>query len=376
MMTKKVRRLRRAILRSLRKQGYKVQNGLIRASRPRDKNAIRKLHGLAASHRIEDAEQTIRQKENQLIRFIANGSEVQPERIAPRLQLVESGTEHGSLFRYASLHWSVPVSNGYGRRLRFLVFDDQNDKLIGLIGLGDPVYSLRDRDGWIGWNADQKSERLYHVMDAYVLGAVPPYSMLLGGKLIAMITACNEVRRAFKRKYFGTKSIINKTRRPPYLTLITTTSALGKSSMYNRMKIGGFEYWRSIGFTRGFGEFHFSNGIYGAIREFAEDRCDPTAKQEAWGSGFRNKREVIRKCLIKLDLSSDLLNHGIEREVFAAPLGCKSLPFLRGETARPGLFNWPLRLMVDHCMDRWILPRATRRPDFTTFERSQYRLWT
>ncbi len=71
--------------------------------------------------------------------------------------------------RYASLTWSVPVSNGYGRRMRFLVFDASNDKLMGLLALGDPVYNLRVRDQWIGWSVEQKNARLWHVMDAYVL---------------------------------------------------------------------------------------------------------------------------------------------------------------------------------------------------------------
>ena len=121
--------LRRAVLSSLRKQGYEVHNGLVRIPSPGDKSVIRKLHGMAASHRVEAAAQAIRGKEDRLIRFIANGSEVQPERISPRLHLIEPGTENELLFRYASLHWSIPVSAGYGRRLRFLVFDEQNDKL-------------------------------------------------------------------------------------------------------------------------------------------------------------------------------------------------------------------------------------------------------
>jgi hypothetical protein len=330
---------------------------------------------LAASHSIEAAERAIRGKEDRLIKFIANGKDVQPHRIAPRLELVEPETENELLFRYASLHWSVPVSAGYGRRLRFLIFDDQNDKLIGLFGLGDPVYSLHDRDEWIGWDAEQKRERLYHVLDAYVLGAVPPYSSLLGGKLVAMLALSNEVRRAFRNKYFGAKTLINRKKRPPHLALITTTSALGRSSLYNRMRIGGLDYWHPVGFTKGFGEFHFSNGVYGAIRGFVQDHCEPTAKQASWGSGFRNKREVVRKCLPKLNLSPDLLNHGIERQVFLAPLGSKSLRFLRGELSRPGFFDWPARSLAELCMERWILPRALRRPDFTDFERLQYRLW-
>ena len=68
------------------------------------------------------------------------------------------------------------------------------------------MYALRARDKWIGWTSEDKKHRLYHVMDAYVLGAVPPYSALLGGKLIALLTLSNEVRQEFQaqvwRNYF------------------------------------------------------------------------------------------------------------------------------------------------------------------------------
>jgi len=376
MLTKVAKKLRRAVLRSLRKQGYEFHNGLVRVPHPTDKKIIRGLHEIAVSHRIEATVLDLRRKESNLLNFIANGSDVCPEKVTPRLELVESDSINELLFRYATLHWSVPVSSGYGRRLRFLVFDNQNDKLMGLFALGDPVYALHDRDTWIGWNSAQKREKLYHAMDAYVLGAVPPYSMLLGGKLIALMALSNEVRRAFREKYFGTKTLINKKRRPPYLALITTTSALGRSSMYNRLRVEGFEYWHSVGFTKGFGEFHFSNGVYGAIRKFVEDHCEPTAKQAAWGSGFRNKREVVRKCLPKLGLSPDLLHHGIEREVFAAPLGYNALRFLRGEVSRPCFYDWPVRSIAEMCMERWILPRSVRRPEFAVFHRSQYGLWS
>jgi hypothetical protein len=101
--------------------------------------------------------------------------------------LVKPKSDDELLFRYACAHWSIPVSSGYGRRLRFLVKDESNGKLIGLFGLGDPVYSMRARDEWIKWDSSAKKERLYNVMDAYVLGAVPPYASLLCGKLVAML---------------------------------------------------------------------------------------------------------------------------------------------------------------------------------------------
>ena len=56
---------------------------------------------------------------------------------------------------------------------------------MGIIAIGAPVFNLSARDNLIDWNVKARSERLVNVMDAYVLGAVPPYNTLLGGKLVA-----------------------------------------------------------------------------------------------------------------------------------------------------------------------------------------------
>src|SRR3546814_18344755 len=83
----------------------------------------------------------------------------------------------------ASLYWQVPVSDGYGRRMRFLVWDQAHGKLIGIFALGDAVFNQAARDAVIGWDHHRRSAALVNLMDAYVLGALPPYSHLLGGKL-------------------------------------------------------------------------------------------------------------------------------------------------------------------------------------------------
>ena len=74
--------------------------------------------------------------EEETLKWIASGAEVDPKRIKPRLRIVKPDTLESKLFRYACLHWSIPVSDGYGRRLRFLIFDESNDKLMGSLGLG------------------------------------------------------------------------------------------------------------------------------------------------------------------------------------------------------------------------------------------------
>ncbi len=339
------------------------------------KDDFRSLNRLAMMKKLEKSGPGVHTAENYLIQYIADGDEVHPEAILPRLVLVEPESEHELLFRYACLHWSIPVSSGYGRRLRFLVFDESNGKLIGLFGLGDPVYSLKARDSWIGWDRETKARNLYHVMDAYVLGAVPPYSFLLGGKLVALMVCSREVRNAFRKKYSGARSLIRQETRPPYLTMVTTTSALGRSSIYNRIRMDGHQYWISVGYTMGSGDFHFSNGVYDQMRRYVEEHSTPTAKQAAWGKGFRNRREVIRKCLAELGLSANLIYHGIRRQIFAAPLGRDTIPFLQGKVRRPRFYDWPASKLATAFRNRWLLGRAERYPAYREYSRDQYRLW-
>ena len=367
--------LRKDILRSLRKQGYVVHKGSINLPDDATKDDLRRVNQMACQKKRAEAQPRLARYEEHLLKNIASGSEVVPSVVAPKLVLVKPDSEEELLFRYICLHWSIPVSSGYGRRIRFLVKDQSNGKLIGLFGLGDPVYSLRAREQWIGWSSDTKKERLYHVMDAFVLGAVPPYSSLLCGKLVAMLATSDTVRAAFRERYGGRSTVISGEVRKPYLALITTASALGRSSVYNRIRADGFDYWHRIGTTEGWGEFHFSNGVYADIRAYAERWCDPTAKKEPWGSGFRNKREVIRKVLSRIGLSTDLGNHGIQREIYGAPLGRKALAFLRGETEQPLFYGASEAELWEVFRDRWFLGRAERCPQFKDFTRESYRLW-
>ncbi|MBM4293647.1 MAG: DUF4338 domain-containing protein [Deltaproteobacteria bacterium] len=191
------------------------------------KENLRQLHAMAVEARLEKARKGLQKYEPKLINHFAAGREVEPAKIQPRLVEVRRDSKEELLFRYACLHWSIPVSSGYGRRLRFLVVDEHNDKLMGLFGLGDPVFSLAPRDRWVGWDKEGRRARLHHALDAFVLGSVPPYSSLLCGKLIALLVASDEVREAFRRKYGGRSSVITERTLDGSLALITTTSATG-----------------------------------------------------------------------------------------------------------------------------------------------------
>lgn len=367
--------LRLLILGSLRRQGFRTRGGRIVPPKLADKNHLRNLHGTAVQHKLERATPGLRRHEPQLLTRLAAGHMVNPEYIQPRLVEVQPDSDEELLFRYVALHWSIPVSSGYGRRLRFLVVDEQNGKLIGVIGLGDPVFNLSVRDKWIGW--DRKAQRIHlqNVMDAFILGAVPPYASLLCGKLVAMLVGTAEVRDVFRKKYGAHRSLIRRQTSDARLAMVTTMSALGRSSLYNRMRYRDRMFFQSVGFSQGSGEFHFSNGLYGAIRGYADRYCVPTAKKERWGAGFRNRREVIRKCLLKIGLPEDLLYHGVKREVFVVPLARNTREFLRGEQSGLQYFGDGVNDVFAWFRERWLIPRATRGTPFGDFNPSSYRLW-
>ena len=367
--------LRGKIMRSLRKQGFHLRNGAIIHPRNLCKEKVRKLHQTAVQHHHEQSKGSLSRQERNLLSLIASGHEVKPHCISPRLVEVLPNSNEELLFRYASLHWSIPVSSGYGRRIRFLVVDDYNSKLIGLIGLGDPVFNLGSRDQWVGWSKENRIARLQHVMDAFVLGAVPPYSFLLCGKLVAMLVASDEIREAFRRKYGGVLSVIRHKKHDGRLALITTTSALGRSSIYNRVRFGDRLLYCRVGFTKGSGEFHFSNGLYGVMSEFSLKHCKPTAKQKRWGTGFRNRREVVKKCLPLLGLSSEWLYHGVEREVFMIPLAKNTQQFLRGEHQRLHWFHQSASDLFSYFRSRWLLPRSARDKRYLSWSRDEWLLW-
>ena len=131
-----------------------------------DKDSYRAIHSFQRSEKIERHLEWIKQKAEKFSKYFADGSDIVPSKIRPRLELAPGDTWQADLFRLAGLSWKIPISEGYGRRMRFLVWDDWNGKLIGLLALGDAVFNLRARDEFIGWDHNRRGAALVHLMDA------------------------------------------------------------------------------------------------------------------------------------------------------------------------------------------------------------------
>lgn len=329
------------------------------------KDLIRAYHRAQRLQLRMREQQFVRKHAGALLHHFANGEDIDLQRIMPVLcPINSSASEDAALFRLATLLWSVPVSRGFGRRMRYLVRDGANGKLIGLFALTDPVFNLRARDEWIGWNSWDRRERLVNVMDAYVVGAVPPYSGLLGGKVVASLMTSQEVVADFSRKYGDMRGIISQKVKHPRLVLITVTSALGRSSLYNRLKIPGLLTFDRIGMTEGWGHFQVPDQLFAQMRKLLEYEGHPYASGHQYGNGPNWRMRVVRESLKRVGLDDDLLRHGIAREIYAAPLThswrdmlCGSVD--TGDVLRPGADE-----LGREAVARWLIPRAERRPEF------------
>jgi len=368
--------LRRLVFNELYAAGFKVIGGKLVVPGGDTKDTIRSLHNTQRVRVLDKSADFIRDWEDRLLPFFADGHEIDPQRITPVVRMLDTNSdsykEDNALFRFASLHWSVPVSQGYGRRKRFLVFDDHNEKLLGIFALGDPVFNLGARDRHIGWDQVQRQQRLYNVFDAFVLGAVEPYRKLIAGKLVALCTVSNEVVDQLEQEYTGKTTVILGVEKIPRPVLITTTSSLGRSSTYNRITFQGHKVFHDVGYTEGFGHFQFSDDLFERLVELVED--DEGFRGSTYGQGPNWKIRTIRRALDRLDMGGDMLKHGIRRQVYLAPLSVGWRAFLRGETDRIEPFSRPLEEVGDYFQKRWAVSRAERRPEYRLFSREAMRL--
>lgn len=337
------------------------------------KEWIRSRHSIQRESLLLTMQPFLQEYEQDLLKSFARGDEVDPARISPIVEEVRS-PEDIRLFRYAALHWSVPVSGGYGRRTRFVVRDEQNGKLIGIFALSDPVYNLACRDALISWNDQQKRKRLYRVLDASVIGAVPPYSMLLGGKLVALCAISSGTLDRIERKYRGRRTVIKKRVLNPRPVLITTTSALGRSSIYNRLSSGKRDYFAAVGWTKGYGHFQLPAPLFARLLDVLDDAGIKKARSYAFGKGPNWKLRTLRMGLEFLGLDPALLHHGIARQVFVAPTASNWREILVGQHSRARWLRDDLNGLADYFRTRWAIPRAARTPEYRSHDPHTLRL--
>jgi hypothetical protein len=327
--------LKKRLRRHLKSLGFHKTDEGIFAPPGAGKDVIRTIHSVQRGDRLAANQPFISERFSKLIKHFASGEDIDVARISPVLQRISSDTWEGDLFRLAALTWSVPVSNGFGRRVRYLVWDNHNGKLIGIIAIGDPVFNLAVRDNLIEWDSRARGERLVNIMDAYVLGALPPYNALLGGKMVACLIRSRDIYDDFAKAYGKTTGIISQQEKKARLLSVTTSSSMGRSSVYNRLKLGGIEYFQSIGYTGGWGHFHIPDSLFLDLRDYLREIGHPYADLHRFGQGPNWRMRTTRVALEALGFKDDMLRHGIQREVFICQLADNALKLLRSGRGKP-----------------------------------------
>lgn len=122
--------------------------------------------------------------------------------------------------------------------------------------------------------------------------------------------------------------------------------------------------------TSGWGHFHVSDALYAKLRTFLSMKKHPYATDNRFGDGPNWRLRTTRVALELLGFHGNLLCHGVKRELFACQLATNALEFLRGEDATPSYEDLlPFEDVANRALKRWVLPRAERNPEYTSWKR-------
>lgn len=321
-----------------------------------DKEIIRRFHLAAKAWDKSVDYGGLREKLKKYKKYFPSGVGIDPAKIDPELVLVKERTLEENLFKITRGYWSMPYSKGYGRRLRFLVMDRYHEAVIGVVGLQSPSADLLCRDRYLGIAKDTKLEVINNTLDAYTIGASPVYASLLGGKLVAGLLHSNVIRQQYWRLYGGKLTSQLGMRVPQPLLAITTASAFGRSSIYNRLRDERGLLAISLGYTKGYGTIHLEE-LYPQIVEWLKStgRHVPAG----FGNGPKVRWQNIMRTLVDLKLPREYLSHGICREVFIFEL-VNNLRSVCQEGAIPDVKIFDDGEWAEFWRDRWCVPRSER----------------
>ncbi len=361
------RKLRERIVQILKEQGFKINPHL----RPKGNSKItyRRIQEKAKLEQLSLHKNFLIDSINKVKNYCRDGSEIVPERISLELREFQSGSLEEILFRWWNLiWWSIPYQRSYGRQMRFLLWDTAHDAPFGLICLQSPVLKMSVRDNYLDIPKEELDIWVNKSMNAQRVGALPPYNDLLGGKMVALTLTCNEIKDSYRKKYKNAVTILKNRKLKPELLFITTTSAFGKSSIYNRLKYKGETVAISLGYTQGSGTFHIPEELYQEILDFLSRKGIDVTR--GYGHGPSRKLKLISLGFKYLGLSS-YEYHGIKREFYLFPL-VRNLKEVIHKREKPIWIDRPFGNLVDFWKERWAMPRAERMPEWGKFNSNNF----
>jgi len=361
------RKLQEQIIRVLKEQGFKINPHL----RPTgcSKTTYRRIQQKSKFEQVSLHKKFLIDSIKKVRNYCKDGKEIIPEKISLELRQVQSGSFEEILFKWWNLiWWSIPFQRSYGRQMRFLLWDITHNAPFGLICLQSPVLKMSVRDNSLGIPKDELDIWVNMSMNAQRVGALPPYNELLGGKMVALALTSNEIRKAYRGKYKNYISIIKGRKLNPDLLFITTTSAFGKSSLYNRLKYNGETVAKCLGYTQGSGTFQIPEDLYVELLNFLKNKSVDVNR--GYGHGPSRKLKLISLGFKYLGLPK-FEYHGIKREFYLFPLA-KNLREVIQKSQKPIWVDYPFDKLTDYWKERWSIPRAERMSEWKDFKSNKF----
>ncbi len=349
---------------------YKTDQVEITPPEQYDKIVIRESMSIKRKEILNQNKDWIDRNVDYAISNLANGHDVLSSNILPEIEVCKTQKQH-DLFRMYRYFWSSPYSDYVGRRIKLIVRDRglPQKPVIGIAALGSPIIHIPERDDFIGWDKETRTQRLNYMMDAYIVGALPPYNYLLGGKLISYIITSNEVREIYERKYSASKY--------PAMAGVFTTSLYGKSAQYNRINFRNNTLYNHIGQTKGFGTFHLTNETFVAMNELLKENGIIVSNK--FGSGPSWSMRVIRTASELLDFDPDaLLNHSFKRHIYFVPFASNTIQFLRGQHNNLRYYKRSASSLRNYWKKRWFNNRKRNSSvieNVKWFTRDSFDIW-
>ena len=366
----KIQSLIQEINTCLQDQGYTLSDGVF-ALKQTGKDALRQTQAKATSERMTKRIPFIFDHRLLVHARMIDGRDVQTARITPQLIPVTRKTSWDIIFRWWNYTWwSVPYERPYGRQMRYIVWDAYHQAVIGLIGLQSPILAWAPRDQYLGITSKNRVYWVNQSLSAQRIGAVPPYHLILGGKLVAMLMTSDAVCQDFQKKYEQASTILQGQTLPASLLFITTTGAFGKSSLYTRLKF--HQDWLAIflGYTQGSGTFHIPDTVYYQLIELLRNRGVDVSR--GFGSGPSKKLRLIRQGMRLLGFP-DGGHHGVQRALYLFPMIRNLQAWIAGTDSSP---IWCARKedeLTDYWKARWIEPRiAAKLPQLHACTRQDF----